>query len=584
MEAAGAVAGFVAVPLALFQSCVTAFELLKAAQHIGADGDLFSTKLQWEQYQLLRWGQKLGLDSSPATEIEVNWELAGRILQQLECLLTSAEKLKERYSLDVEEEDLIDIESESDWQTKPVGIGRWIAASMRPDMVTLKGRIIKKNNRVLKRLRWAVMGRDQAVAIINDIADLVAKLNRLLDSADREKQIRMDDILLRDILSRSSTASEVEQIQQILASGSSSNDSTLQGAATLKQIRLMIGADTRDDEVKTGKPQQGLVQMPVIRKLKPKKLTSYVPERPLDYMGMELARYEEKPVLVEWKSIPSSIWADMLPQVKRLAAMLASPAGKDCQSLLCVGSLPWEERDLCALVYTMPADAMQGIRAIRTMSDLLREQRHLSLGRRFEIATSMARAVLQLHTAGWLHKSLRTDNIIFFGPQDATSEDFLQSTPYLAGFDYARPDTATAAAFTQLPDTEPLNELYRHPQARGVGRESYRKQFDVYALGCILLEIGMWKPLPDIMAALLDAGLWKGIQAVIEENVGYDIPSLLDIGQQEELLKQLRHSAGDAYADAYIQAILMEWDGQSGSDVSLDAHHAVLSRLQQCKC
>jgi hypothetical protein len=584
MEAAGAVAGFVAVPLALFQSCVTAFELLKAAQHIGADGDLFSTKLQWEQYQLLRWGQKLGLDSSPAAEIEVNWELAGRILQQLECLLTSAEKLKERYSLDVEEEDLIDIESESDWQTKPVGIGRWIAASMRPDMVTLKGRIIKKNNRVLKRLRWAVMGRDQAVAIINDIADLVAKLNRLLDSADREKQIRMDDILLRDILSRSSTASEVEQIQQILASGSSSNDSTLQGAATLKQIRLMIGADTRDDEVKTGKPQQGLVQMPVIRKLKPKKLTSYVPERPLDYMGMELARYEEKPVLVEWKSIPSSIWADMLPQVKRLAAMLASPAGKDCQSLLCVGSLPWEERDLCALVYTMPADAMQGIRAIRTMSDLLREQRHLSLGRRFEIATSMARAVLQLHTAGWLHKSLRTDNIIFFGPQDATLEDFLQSTPYLAGFDYARPDTATAAAFTQLPDTEPLNELYRHPQARGVGRESYRKQFDVYALGCILLEIGMWKPLPDIMAELLDAGLWKGIQAVIEENVGYDIPSLLDIGQQEELLKQLRHSAGDAYADAYIQAILMEWDGQSGSDVSLDAHHAVLSRLQQCKC
>jgi hypothetical protein len=136
MEAVGAVAGFVAVPLALFQSCVTAFELLKAAQHIGADGDLFSTKLQWEQYQLLRWGQKLGLDSSSAVEADVNWELAGRILQQLECLLTSAEKLKERYSLDVEEEDFLDIKGDSDWQTKPVGIGKWI---MKREMVTLKG-------------------------------------------------------------------------------------------------------------------------------------------------------------------------------------------------------------------------------------------------------------------------------------------------------------------------------------------------------------------------------------------------------------------------------------------------------------
>lgn len=581
MEAAGAVAGFVAVPLALFQSCVTAFELLKAAQHIGADGDLFSTKLQWEQYQLLRWGQRLGLDSSPAAEADVNWELAGRILQQLECLLTSAEKLKERYSLDVEEEDVLDIGGDSNWQTKPVGIGKWI---MKRDMVTLKGHIIQKNNRVLKRLRWAVMGRDQAVAIMEDIADLVAKLNRLLDSVDREKQNRMDDILLRDILSRSSTASEVEQIQQILSSGPSSNGNTLQAAATLKQIRLIIGADTRDDEVKTGKPRQASYQVPIIRKMKPKKLTPYVPERPLTYGRMELARYEGDPVLVEWKSIPNSTWADMLPQVKRLAAMLASPAGKDCQSLLCVGTLPWEERELCALVYKIPGDSMQGIWSVRTMSDLLTDQGYLSLGRRFQIATIMVRAVLQLHTAGWLHKSLRTNNVIFLAPEDATSAKFLQGNPYLIGFEHARPDTAIAAAFTQLPDTEPLNDLYRHPQARGVRRETYRKQFDVYALGCILLEIGMWKALPEIVAEFLDAGLWKGIRAVIDDNVGYDIPSLLDIGQQEKLLERLRHSVGDAYVEAYVQAILMEWDGQSGSDVSLDAHHTVLSHLQECKC
>ena len=71
---------------------------------------------------------------------------------------------------------------------------------------------------------------------------------------------------------------------------------------------------------------------------------------------------------------------------------------------------------------------------------------------------------------------------------------------------------------------------------------------------------------------------------MIDDNVGYDIPSLLDVGQQEKLLERLRHSVGDAYVEAYVQAILMEWDGQSGSDVSLDAHHTVLSHLQKCRC
>lgn len=185
------------------------------------------------------------------------------------------------------------------------------------------------------------------------------------------------------------------------------------------------------------------------------------------------------------------------------------------------------------------------------MSDLLVKQQHLSLSCRFEIATKIARAVLQLHTAGWLHKSLRADHIVFLGSKDAASEEMLQSTPCLIGFGYARPDTAIAAAFTQLPDTEPLNELYRHPQARGAGRECYRKQFDVYALGCILLEIGMWKPLPNVIEEFLDVGFWKGVRALIEHDVHYDVPSLLNIGQQGKLLMQLRHSAGDAYAEAY---------------------------------
>ena len=44
--------------------------------------------------------------------------------------------------------------------------------------------------------------------------------------------------------------------------------------------------------------------------------------------------------------------------------------------------------------------------------------------------------------------------------------------------------------------------LYRHPDSRGSSRSFYRKQFDLFALGCILLEVSLWRTLRDI---LLDA-------------------------------------------------------------------------------
>ncbi len=44
-------------------------------------------------------------------------------------------------------------------------------------------------------------------------------------------------------------------------------------------------------------------------KLKYKKLAPYTLDKPLAYKGMELARYNKKPVLVEWKLAEGPIWA-----------------------------------------------------------------------------------------------------------------------------------------------------------------------------------------------------------------------------------------------------------------------------------
>ncbi len=242
MDVASAVVGFVSLSMTLFQSCVQAFELFQTAQHIGADGNLFSTRLEWEQYRLLQWGEKAGLASQSPLNEHFNWQLASNILEQLETLLTSAEKLKARYRLDVVQEDVAKFDDAV--KSRTTGLEKYIS-SLKPEIYSFKGQIIQANNSMLKRLKWAAMGKDQANVIINDISELGSSLHQLLDSLDRERRARVDDILLRDILSRSSTASEVEQIQQLLVTNPSMSNESVQAAATLKQIRLIIGTDAR---------------------------------------------------------------------------------------------------------------------------------------------------------------------------------------------------------------------------------------------------------------------------------------------------------------------------------------------------
>ncbi|KZF26463.1 hypothetical protein L228DRAFT_279660 [Xylona heveae TC161] len=67
------------------------------------------------------------------------------------------------------------------------------------------------------------------------------------------------------------------------------------------------------------------------------------------------------------------------------------------------------------------------------------------------------------------------------------------SNCYVTGFDSSRPehlDEMTVASKNEIGQ-----DLYRHPDSLGVWRQSYCKAYDIYSLGLVLLEIGLWKSL-----------------------------------------------------------------------------------------
>ena len=94
---------------------------------------------------------------------------------------------------------------------------------------------------------------------------------------------------------------------------------------------------------------------------------------------------------------------------------------------------------------------------------------------------------------------------------DIDERNWEQSTalgPYVAGYEYAR--AWTAVELSDLPPSCPEIDLYRHPRAQGDARPSFQKAFDLYALGCVLLEIALWASLRDILLQAANEGKTQG--------------------------------------------------------------------------
>ena len=112
----------------------------------------------------------------------------------------------------------------------------------------------------------------------------------------------------------------------------------------------------------------------------------------------------------------------------------------------------------------------------------------ISLDAKYAIARCVARGVLAVHSADFVHKSIRPDTVLVFrGHRDENIK------AYLVGFERSRP----AAAHTSLTGGMIWDRnLYRHPRRQGLKPDlPYSMQHDIYSFGVCLLEIGIWDSL-----------------------------------------------------------------------------------------
>ncbi|KAF2470807.1 uncharacterized protein BDR25DRAFT_287024 [Lindgomyces ingoldianus] len=206
------------------------------------------------------------------------------------------------------------------------------------------------------------------------------------------------------------------------------------------------------------------------------------------------SRYDDKDVFVEY--LPYEPDKDgFLPRTLRrrfgeIAWLLNQQKDPEFRALHCFGyidsSFPRKEFQL---VYRVPENRGKSPKSLLSLYGDKKFPRP-SLGDRVSLCQLLAQSMSLLHSVGWIHKGFRSSNVLFFPRASETQVVDKLEDPFIVGFEACRLEDD----FSTGPYDNLLSQnIYRHPDRWGIPKKPFTKYHDIYALGIVLLEIGLWE-------------------------------------------------------------------------------------------
>lgn len=188
--------------------------------------------------------------------------------------------------------------------------------------------------------------------------------------------------------------------------------------------------------------------------------------------------------------------------VAQLAMLLSTAGSHMFRTLPFKGYLRDKEEPCYNFCFDYPADAADT--PPQSLHELIKTQRSgqkATLADRFRIAQALAQSIGAFHSDGWVHKSIRSHAVKFFFSNENPQKVQLR-LPYLTEFEFSRPETGFTSRAEGDPDLE--RSVYRHPHRDGPPTTDFNKAHDIYSLGVVLLEIGMWRTAADIYRQIFE--------------------------------------------------------------------------------
>ncbi|CAO2652300.1 Nn.00g005830.m01.CDS01 [Neocucurbitaria sp. VM-36] len=184
----------------------------------------------------------------------------------------------------------------------------------------------------------------------------------------------------------------------------------------------------------------------------------------------------------------------------------------------------------------------------------------LSLAHRFLTAKSLAMTVLETHTSGWVHRNISARSIVMLPHTLNDSEP----SPYLVGWGVPQPPNTTTF------DLEP--NLYNHQDRFGRPSSEYTNEHDIYSLGVVLLEIGLWKTMSTVFARRLEKT--PSFDTTQQRSLSHRISAMvLDLASGPEIKREM----GGRYAEVVVNCLT--WHHRDAVEGMLEFRKQVVDGL-----
>ncbi|KAF5638976.1 kinase catalytic domain protein [Fusarium tjaetaba] len=292
-----------------------------------------------------------------------------------------------------------------------------------------------------------------------------------------------------------------------------------------------------------------------------------------------------RPVIIEWRQFNPELYTDFRffeADVVKLCWLLSSlRSHPDVHLPRCLGYFKDTKSSLrrfgIVLEYsqTIQASPLKIQPSLESLYDALKNgsYRLPAIEIRLSLAQNIAASVFQLLSAGWLHKSLRSDNIVLTNGlkvvQSAKPTEDLGAVDFIiAGFEFARLDKPGQISDG---DNRPSKEdLYRHPNATSEKRarleyqqKGYIKSYDVYSLGVLLSELGFWRRIDELQVSQTAREEWQHepFPHYLRDRVSRDMPGMMGSRFTRVVLWCLATSQGETVLST-DQELLAQFEGQ----------------------
>jgi len=459
-------------------------------------------RLRIEQTRLLNWGQNVGLLEGilkgPSRGLEMNRNLILDILLEIQSTFKACTRITSSYDAIVHS---IPIRSDS---LDPSGTDSILRKTLA---------LLKKTPQLSARLQWVMVKQDRFTKLIDELIGHNDAIEAFLDKAALDHLQLMHQRTYMKILQLTDKVDELKDLSQALQLRAHKKESDFGPGISRASTLVADPADGHDTAVR-------LVEF------KAQQTISTSGDQDLEILDISNVRlapnetdrpgavYQGKQGWVEWKSYdkeedPNSSRNKVIEdRVKSLVRLLASEQKpKEFRAPQCLGYFNDSRRGRCryGLIYENP---IQGLphRIPMTLRSLLGSALEPSLTKRIALAHAIAESLMYLHSVNWLHKGVRSSNILFHNSplQKSTKQAPAELLPMLSGFDYARPDLPDTMTERSLRNLE--HDLYRHPELIGLTSSRSQKSHDIYSLGIVLVEIAYWQPIETVMKIDLKQG------------------------------------------------------------------------------